>query len=422
MRRIVIALIVLVLALLPARADAASGWGSPIYGDPPNWCTHLSDMWVAKIVTNDPLVPTNPERDGFWGWHANPGYDDWYGYFYGDFRGRPGDRSGWVKLLHEQFPQHYSWNVADNGWAIHGHAKQYIAYYNWTFGGQCGMGRYGSASPPPYMADQVGWPVVDFYVDANAPYPPAPRVVAASTTSVSFTWDPVADRGDGAGQDYFEAGLDHYISWVTVGGGPQLRRAVSAQPETIVQNVHAGQDACVHVIAVDRVGNATPDARACGRALSPPPMPDWGPLASAVSANPASTGLVGLDSWLWLQPAPPAAFIEESVGGTRYTISARPAGVTWAFGDGEVDRFAAGAGFGVPFPAESTVTHMFQADSRLGYVITASVAYVVSWSALVNGVWAGPYPMGTVTRSAVPLTYPVEQAQPEILLFTRTSP
>ena len=35
------------------------------------------------------------------------------------------------------------WNFADNGWAVHGHAKQYIAYYNWTFGGQCGLGRYG---------------------------------------------------------------------------------------------------------------------------------------------------------------------------------------------------------------------------------------------------------------------------------------
>ena len=422
MRRLAIALIVVVVALLPARAAAASASGSPVYGDPPGWCTRFSDMWVATVVTNDPLVGTNPERDTFYGFHPNPGYDDWFGYFYGDFRGTPGDRSGWVKLLHESYPDHYHWNYASNGWAVHGHAKQYIAYYNWTFGGQCGLGRYGSGSPPPYMADQYGWPVVDIYVDANPPYPPAPRVVAASTASVSFTWDPVADRGDGAGQDYFEAGLDHYVSWVNVDGGPPLQRSSSTLPLTVEQAVQRGQDACVHVIAVDRVGNATPEKTACARALSAPPMPDWGPLASAVSANPPSTGLVGVDSWLWLEPAPVAAVVDETVDGMSYRITARPVSASWAFGDGEVDQYVGFTGFGVPFPAQSVVTHRFEAHSQVGYVIAATVAYSVSWSALVNGAWIGPYPMGTIGRAAVPLVYPVEQAQPEILLFTGPSP
>ncbi len=84
-------------------------------------------MWIAKIVTNDPLVGMNPERDTFYGFHPNPGYDDWYGYFYGDFRGTAGDSSGWVRLLHEDYPNHYHWNFADNGWAVHGHAKQPIS-------------------------------------------------------------------------------------------------------------------------------------------------------------------------------------------------------------------------------------------------------------------------------------------------------
>ena len=111
-------------------------------------------MWTASVVTNDPLVGTNPEEDTFYGFHPDPGYDDWYGFFYGDYRGRPGDSSGWIKLLHERYPQHYHWNFVDNGWAVHGHVKQYIAYYNWTFGGQCGLGRYGFTWAPPYMADR----------------------------------------------------------------------------------------------------------------------------------------------------------------------------------------------------------------------------------------------------------------------------
>ena len=112
------------MALWPSAAIGSSAWGSSIYGDPPGWCRNHSDMWTATVITNDPLVGTNPERDTFYGFHPNPGYDDWFGYFYGDFRGTPNDSSGWVPLLHESFPNHYHWNFASNGWAVHGHAKQ----------------------------------------------------------------------------------------------------------------------------------------------------------------------------------------------------------------------------------------------------------------------------------------------------------
>ncbi len=402
------------VALMPATVGASVSAG---YGDPPGWCTRYSDMWTQAIHTRDPLVGTNPERNTFYGFHPDPGYDDWYGYFYGDFRGVPGDRSGWVKLLHEDYPNHYSWNFANNGWAVHGHAKQYIAYYNWTFGGQCGMGRYGSASPAPYMADQYGWPVVDIYVDANPPYAPAPRVVAATPDSVSFTWDPVADQGDGAGQDFYESGLDHYTSWVTIDGGPSLQLANTATPRTLVQAVPHGHDACVHVVAVDRVGNRTADQSVCARALTPPAMPDWGPLAATVTANPWPTGLVGLDSWLWLNPVPGQAQLTERVDGVDYVVTATPSGATWDFGDGDVASYGAGAGFGVAFPLHSPVAHVFQAHSRLGYVIGATVTYDVSWSARVGTTWVGPYPMGSIDRAAVPLVYPVEQAQPEVVVM-----
>src|SRR5437588_539117 len=83
----------------------------------------------------------------------------------------------------------------------------------------------------------------------------------------------VAPRGDGAGRDYFEAGVGHYSSWITVDGGPPQQVASSSTPRLITAVVPPSQDVCVHVEAVDRVGNATPEKTSCGRALGAPPMP-----------------------------------------------------------------------------------------------------------------------------------------------------
>ena len=413
MTRVLVGLLGAVVALVPAPASGLAGGST--YGDPPGWCTRFSDMWTATVVTNDPSVASNPERDTFYGFHPNPGYDDWFGFFYGDFRGTPGDASGWVKLLHERYPQHYSWNFAANGWAVHGHAKQYIAYYNWTFGGQCGYGRYGAVSPPPYMADQYGWPVVDIYVDAVAPFAPRPRVVATTPTSITFTWDPVADQGDGAGRDFFVAGMGRYTSWVTVDGGAPQQAATTAAPRTITATAAPLHSICVHVKAIDRVGNSTPDEVVCGSPLGRPPMPSWSPITSRVVANPAPVGLVGLDTWLWLQPQPGPMTASETSDGVSYRIVATPTAVEWAFGDGGGASLGAGDGFGDPFPARSTVTHVYQAHDHEGYTVGADVVYDVQWSANVEGTWAGPYPMGTVRLPAEHLAYPVQQAQPELL-------
>jgi hypothetical protein len=416
-RRLLITAIGLMLGLCPTPASAGAAWGSTGYGDPPGWCTRFSDMWTATVVTSDTLVGTNPERSTFYGFHPDPGYDDWYGYFYGDFRGSPGDASGWVKLLHERYPDHYDWNFATNGWAVHGHAKEYIAYYNWTFGGQCGMGWYGRPSPAPFMADQYGWPVVDIYVDSVPPYPPSPRVVATSPTSVTFTWDAVADRGDGAGRDFFEVGMDHYDSWVTVDGGAQQQLESTSAPRTITEPLSPGQTACVHVRAFDRLQNGTADEVACARALGAPPMPSWGALGSRVAANPSRQGLVGFESWLWLDPAPPVLSGQETYMGVHYVITAVPDGADWDFGDATGARFRDDSGFGLRYPARSAVAHTYQAHSVAGYLIQAAVRYQVSWSANVGGSWVGPYAMGTISLAADPLVYPVEQAQPELMLL-----
>lgn len=374
-------------------------------------------MWTGTVVTNDPFVGTNPERDTFYGFHPNPGYDDWYGYFYGDFRGTPGDASGWVSLLHENYPNHYHWNFADYGWAVHGHTKQYIAYYNWTFGGECGIGRYGNGSPPPYMADQFGYPVVDIYVDSVPPPAPRPRVSLVSTDSVAFNWDPVVDLGDGAGVDYFVAGMDHYISWVTLNSGSQrLQLQSTSEPRTVTQAHMSPLDiACVHVQAFDRVQNASPEGVTCSRALAAPPMPPWTELRFRVAANPESIGLVGFDSWLWLDPLPRVVTVQETDLGTVYFITASPVSAAWDFGDGATANVDGPDGYGERYPQPSTIRHVFEAHDQDGYRVRASVRYMVTWTASIAGRSAGPYPMGTFVQSAVPLRYPVEQAQPELL-------
>jgi len=407
----------LTLVLRPSTVQGASPWGSPGYGDPPGWCTNHSDMWTATVVSNDPRVATNPERDTFYGFHANPGYDEWYGYFYGDFRGRPDDASGWVHLLHEDYPRHYRWNFADNGWAVHGHVKQYIAYYNWTFGGECGLGAYGSWSAPPFMADQYGYPVVDIYVDSRPPFTPKPRVSDVDQSSISFTWDPVADQGDGEGRDFFAAGLDHFRSWLTVGASQvQVQAASTTGPRVLTQTGITGREAvCAHVMAVDRVHNASPVATQCARPLAAPPMPRWSPGPFSIHANPSAQGLAGFESWFWLEPAPGLMSVDESDLGVTYVVTAAPIAVDWNFGDGVVETLRAGAGFGLPYPRPSTVAHVFEAQRRVGYQVKASVRYEVTWRAIVSGRAFGPYPLGDIWFDAPALSYPVEQAQPELL-------
>jgi len=416
MRRLAAIAVGTLLGLQPSPAAGGSAWGSPTYGDPPGWCTNHSDMWTATVVTNDPLVGANPERDTFYGFHPHPGYDDWYGFFYGDFRGRPGDASGWVKLLHEDYPNHYHWNFADSGWAVHGHAKQYIAYYNWTFGGECGIGRYRNLSPPPYMADQYGYPVVDIYVDAVPPPAPQPRVSRVTTGSASFTWDPVIDVGDGAAADYFASGLDHYTSWLTLNGGSRrMQLASTSQPRTVTQAGMTPVDvACLHVQAFDRVQNASPEKVACSKARGTPPMPSWD-LAVRVAANPARIGLVGLDSWFWLDPSPRSVTVHETEAGVDYAITATPMSADWDFGDGARTMLAGPAGYGQRYPQPSSVTHVYEAHTQAGYAVRAWVRYVVTWTASIAGQTVGPYPMDPITQAEIPLNYPVEQAQPELL-------
>ena len=410
--------LVLVLALQPVSAFA-SRWGSP-YGDPWGFCPWHSFLpaTYGVIVTNDPLVRTNPEQSTFWGIHRVPGYDDWYGRWYGDFAGRPGDDSGWRHLMRVPYGRIGHWNFASYGWAVHGHAKQYIAYYNWTFGGQCGFGWRGRSTPPPYMADVYGRPVLDIYVDSVPPEAPRPRVTAVGPDSVTLTWDPIVDVGDGAGRDYFVAGMDHYTSWLTLNGGPPMDLANTARPRVVTaMHLPPGTSACLHVRAFDRLQNATREQEACGSPAPPPPMPDLHLSTFSVRANPLPWGLAGLESWLWIEPAPVATAVSETWFGSTYTICSELEGVAWNFGDGVTTEVQGRDGAGVAYPERSTVRHAYQAESP-SRLVTATLRFVVTWTlSRPGGPDVGPFPLGEVSAAAQPLDYSIRQAQPELLGF-----
>jgi hypothetical protein len=212
------------------------------------------------------------------------------------------------------------------------------------------------------------------------------------------------------------SGMDHYTSWLSIAGGTtRLQQANTQAPRTITQSLTAGQSACVHVVAVDRVGNTSPEQIQCAAALVPPPMPVWGQLDSAVSVNPAPVGLTGLDTWLWLEPVPQSVTLEEEYEGIHYAITASPLGVDWEFGDGSASRLDRKVAFGLAFPLPSPVSHMYSWQARAGYIIRAAVRYAVTWKAQIGGAWTDAYPMGLIERDANPLVYPVMQAQPELM-------
>jgi hypothetical protein len=212
------------------------------------------------------------------------------------------------------------------------------------------------------------------------------------------------------------SGFDHYTSWLTLNdSASRLQLASTSRPRTLAQLGMTSRDtACVHVVALDRLQNATPPRIACAGPLSAPPMPVW-TWTGRVAANPSPVGLVGLDSWFWLSPAPASLTVEESYRGVRYVVTAEPVRTDWQFGDGEGARFLDSSGFGQAYPQTSTVRHAYEAHSQAGYGVQASVRFDVSWTAIFSGRRSGPYAAESVIIAAGPLAYPVEQAQPELL-------
>jgi len=404
-------------AINPFNVMAKSRWGSPQYGDPPGFCPNQSPMDVWTYApTNNPQF--NPEEYTFWGVHRHPGYDDWYGYWYGDFRGKPGDASGWKFIMRVYYPHHGKWDFYMWGWSVQGHVKQYIAYYNWTFGGQCGFGYRGKPSPPPYMADVYGYPVADLYVDDEPPQNPSPYVYSAGYHHIGFTWAPVKDRGSGGGKDYFAIGFGHFTSWYTIGSSPvKYDLANTYKPRHIlIHGLPSNATVCVHVIAVDLLGNATSPQTLCASTFASPDLMQLRLQPFQIGINPYPFGIVGVSSWFWITNPQPVDQQDVRCGNYLCNVTATPVYVSWRFGDGATEIIPIPTGLGKAWPNVSTVQHVYQSVDV--YAVNAAVVYSISYYVLMGQHTVGPFEAYYLHFQSNPTFYNVLQLQPYLKVST----
>ena len=100
-----------------------------------------------------------------------------------------------------------------------------------------------------------------------------------------------------------------------------------------------------------------------------------------IGVNPAARGLVGLDSWFWVEgfdgsvAAPPITAF-----GVTVDVRLSSGGVTWDFGDGE----SVAGDLGRAYPEESTVQHVHQHDGT--FTITATIDLVPEYR-IDGGPW-----------------------------------
>ena len=236
---------------------------------------------------------------------------------------------------------------------------------------------------------------------------------------MTFTWDPVADRGDGAGQDLLRG---RHRPLRVVGHGRRRRRSSRRRPSAprvITQNLSATARtrACTCRPSTawatpaprrDRVRTGARHRRRCRR----------GSIASRVIANPSPSGSAGFDTWLWLTPSPAGHWSPPRRMPACSTRSRRhpsvPSGIS-AMARNRVyrrRRFRRAA-----YPRASSVTHTYEAHSQSGYVVRALVRlrrHVVK--ALRRRYMARPISHGHACACRHDaLAYPVEQAQPELV-------
>ena len=120
-----------------------------------------------------------------------------------------------------------------------------------------------------------------------------------------------------------------------------------------------------------------------------------------IGVNPAAAGLVGLDSWFWIDgfsgqvAAPPI-----SAFGVTIDVRMSAAGVSWDFGDGTVEP----GDLGRAYPEESTVRHVHQRDGS--YSITATIDLATEYR-IDGGAWVA-LPGLQATAST---THPVEERE-----------
>lgn len=132
-----------------------------------------------------------------------------------------------------------------------------------------------------------------------------------------------------------------------------------------------------------------------------------------VRLNPSGDQVVGLASWLWLDPPWAPADASARVTGVTSTVTATPLHVTWEMGDGSsVSCPGPGVAYDPALPRSaqaSDCTFLYAQPSRARpggvYRVVATVTYAASWAA-TNG---SRDDFGTVTRST---TVPVRVVEP----------
>ena len=125
--------------------------------------------------------------------------------------------------------------------------------------------------------------------------------------------------------------------------------------------------------------------------ICPPAQPSADPLVLAervrdslpvpgleISSNPGR-GLVGLESWFWLEGGGQPLSDSLSAFGVRVDVKALPVSYEWDFGDRTVLTTESP---GNPYPRRSPVTHMYERSSAAyqdGYPVSVTTIFEVRW-------------------------------------------
>jgi hypothetical protein len=145
--------------------------------------------------------------------------------------------------------------------------------------------------------------------------------------------------------------------------------------------------------------------------------------AGRIDVSPGRTGLTGVDSWFWLDPAPQPRQLSVSLGGETVNVNATPE-IEWRFGDGASLTGGAGIAYQPGVPPATAIRHVFQTrclpgdrgrypDALAtcgtdGYTVEAVVRWRIDYDGSGPVGVSGSLPPRTTTSTT---SYPVSEAR-----------
>jgi hypothetical protein len=142
-----------------------------------------------------------------------------------------------------------------------------------------------------------------------------------------------------------------------------------------------------------------------------------------LEASPSASGVTGLDSWFWLDPAPQPRQLSVSLGAETVTVTAEPE-IEWRFGDGEGVSGGAGVRYQPGRAPAEAILHVYQTRCLAGdqgrnpfvlascgaggYGVAASVIWRISYEGTGPVAQSGALPARTTVAS---IAYPVREAR-----------